>query len=113
ARAKTAQAQAQVQQAIGSMNVLDPTSEISRYEDQIRRQEALVAGQAEVNASSLDSQFAELEADADSLEVDARFAALKSGGAAGQIGTTPQGLDQRRPAPRRADEPSRGRCGIE
>ncbi|HLS61904.1 MAG TPA: PspA/IM30 family protein [Ruania sp.] len=91
ARAKTAQAQAQVQQAIGSMNVLDPTSEISRYEDQIRRQEALVAGRAEVNASSLDSQFAELEADADSLEVDARFAALKSGGAAGQIGTTPQG----------------------
>ncbi|WP_022919683.1 PspA/IM30 family protein [Ruania albidiflava] len=91
ARAKTAQAQAQVQQAIGSMNVLDPTSEISRYEEQVRRQEALVAGRAEINASSLDAQFAELETDADSLEVDARFAALKSGGSAGQIGTTPQG----------------------
>src|SRR5699024_6438677 len=54
ARAKTAQAQAQVQQAIGSMNVLDPTSEISRYEDQIRRQEAMVAGRAEINANSLE-----------------------------------------------------------
>lgn len=91
ARAKTAQAQAQVQDAIGSMNVLDPTSEIGRYEEQIRRQEAMVAGRAEINASSLDAQFAELESDADSLEVDARFAALKSGGdSAGQIGTTPQ-----------------------
>src|SRR5690625_7119986 len=67
ARAKTAQAQAQVQQAIGSMNVLDPTSEISRNEDQIRRQDALVAGRAEGNASSLDSPFAVLESGADSL----------------------------------------------
>ncbi|WP_147916043.1 PspA/IM30 family protein [Ruania zhangjianzhongii] len=91
ARAKTAQAQARVQDAIGSMNVLDPTSEIGRYEEQIRRQEALVAGKAEINATSLDAQFAELEADEDSLEVDARFAALKAGGgSAGQIGTTPQ-----------------------
>lgn len=90
ARAKTAEAQAQVQDAIGSMNVLDPTSEIGRYEDQIRRQEAMVAGRAEINANTLDAQFAELESDADSLEVDARFAALKSGsGSAGQIGTTP------------------------
>ncbi|HIZ37345.1 MAG TPA: PspA/IM30 family protein [Candidatus Ruania gallistercoris] len=91
ARAKTAEAQARVQDAIGSINVLDPTSEIGRYEEQIRRQEALVAGKAEIQASSLDAQFAELEADADTLEVDARFAALKSGsGSAGQIGTTPQ-----------------------
>lgn len=90
ARAKTAEAQAQVQDAIGSMNVLDPTSEIGRYEDQIHRQEAMVAGRAEINANTLDAQFAELESDADSLEVDARFAALKSGsGSAGQIGTTP------------------------
>ena len=92
ARAKTAEAQARVQDAVSSINVLDPTSEISRYEEQVRRQEALVAGKAEIAASSLDAQFAELEADADSLEVDARFAALKSGsGSAGQIGgTTPQ-----------------------
>lgn len=79
ARAKSADAQAKVQQAVGSINVLDPTSELSRFEDQVRRQEAQVAGQAELQASSLDSQFAELENAGDTLEVDARFEALKRG----------------------------------
>jgi len=86
ARAKTAQAQAKVQEAVGSLNVMDPTSELGRYEEEIRKQEALVAGRAELNASSVEAQFADLEADADSLEVDARFAALKSGDTTGQIG---------------------------
>jgi phage shock protein A len=36
ARAKTAEAQGKVQQAISSINVLDPTTEISRFEDQVR-----------------------------------------------------------------------------
>lgn len=79
ARAKSAQAQAKVQEAIGSINVLDPTSELSRFEDQVRRQEAQVAGQAELNASSLDAQFQELETQGDTLEVEARFEALKRG----------------------------------
>src|SRR5690606_26239380 len=79
ARAKSAEAQAKVQEAIGSINVLDPTSELSRFEDQVRRQEAQVAGQAELAASSLDAQFAELDAQGDMLEVEARFEALKRG----------------------------------
>ncbi|WP_159621244.1 PspA/IM30 family protein [Ruania rhizosphaerae] len=87
ARAKSAEAQAKVQEAVSSINVLDPTSELSRYEEQVRRQEALVAGQAEIAASSLDAQFDELETTGDTLEVEARLAALKSGGAAGQIGS--------------------------
>lgn len=80
ARAKSAQAQQQVQEAIGSINVLDPTSELGRFEDQVRRQEAQVAGQAELQASSLDAQFSELEQQGDMLEVEARFEALKRGG---------------------------------
>ena len=52
ARQKSAQAQAQVTDAISSINVLDPTSELSR--------------------------FAELETDASQLEVEARLAALKN-----------------------------------
>lgn len=79
ARSKAAHAQAQVQDAIGSINVLDPTSELGRFEDQVRRQEAQVAGQAELQASSLDAQFAELEEAGDTLEVEARFEALKRG----------------------------------
>lgn len=79
ARQKSAQAQQKVQGAISSINVLDPTSELSRYEEIVRREEAQAIGQAEVAASSLDSQFAELEVSAESLEIEARLAALKGG----------------------------------
>ena len=79
ARQKTAEAQVKVQGAIRSINVLDPTSELSRYEDQVRRVEAQAAGQMELAGSSLESQFAELEASGTSLEAEARLAALKSG----------------------------------
>lgn len=78
ARQKSAQAQQQVHEAIGSINVLDPTSEISRFEEKVRREEALAMGQAEIAASSLDSQFAELESAGAQIEVEARLAALKA-----------------------------------
>lgn len=61
ARQKSAEAQSKVQGAFSAINVLDPTSEISRFEDKVRREEAKAAGQAEVAASSLDAQFEELE----------------------------------------------------
>lgn len=77
ARAKTAEAQAKVQDAVGAINVLDPTSELSRFEDKVRRDEALVAGQSELAASSLDAQFEELEADSTQTEVEARLSELK------------------------------------
>jgi phage shock protein A len=79
-RAKMAQAQSQVQASLRSVSVMDPTSEISRFEERIRRQEAQVRGREEVAASSLDEQFASLESDEDDLEVEARLADLKSGG---------------------------------
>jgi len=78
-RAKMAQAQGQVQEALKSASVMDPTSELSRFEDRIRHQEALVKGREEVAASSLDQQFASLEADEDESEVAARLASLKKG----------------------------------
>jgi phage shock protein A len=79
-RAKMAQAQSQVQESLRSVNVMDPTSEIARYEERVRRQEAQVRGREEVAASSLDEQFASLEDDADELEIEARLSELKSGG---------------------------------
>ncbi|NUU18938.1 PspA/IM30 family protein [Cellulomonas humilata] len=88
ARQKSAEAQQTVQTAISSINVLDPTSEISRFEDKVRREEALAMGQAEIAASSLDSQFSELEASSEQIEVEARLAALKAGSAPQQLGTT-------------------------
>ena len=81
ARAKAAQAQSQVQSALGSINVLDPTSELSRFEERVRREEARVAGQAELQADSLEAQFASLEDASADLDVEARLAAMKAGGA--------------------------------
>jgi phage shock protein A len=79
-RAKMAQAQGQVQEAMKSASILDPTSELNRFEERVRRQEAQVRGMEEVAVSSLDEQFAALEADEDEAEVDARLAGLKAGG---------------------------------
>ena len=81
ARAKTAQAQAQVQESLKSIDLLDPTSEISRFEEKIRREEAKVLGAQELAASSLDAQFEQLEDLDKEAEIDARLAELKLGGA--------------------------------
>lgn len=88
ARQKSAQAQQQVTEAIGSINVLDPTSELSRWEDRVRREEATAAGHAELAASSLEAQFQELESSDTQIEIEARLAQLKSGGAPQVLGTT-------------------------
>jgi phage shock protein A len=79
ARSKTVKAQAQVQDAVKSIDLLDPTSEINRFESKIRREEARVAGQQELASSSLDAQFEQLDASDEQVELDARLAALKAG----------------------------------
>ena len=79
ARSKAVQAQAQVQDAVKSINILDPNSEISRFEEKIRREEARVRGQEELAASTLDAQFEELEDLGQQTEIEARLAALKAG----------------------------------
>ena len=78
ARAKTAAAQSQVNDALKAFDVLDPTSEMSRFEEKIRREEARVAGQQELAASSLDAQFNTLEQMGRDAELEDRLAALKA-----------------------------------
>ena len=85
ARSKSAEAQNKVHDAVKSIDVLDPTSDLGRFEDKVRRQEALAAGKAEIAASSLDAQFDSLEDVGELTEVEARLAALKSGGPAAAI----------------------------
>ncbi|WP_461171877.1 PspA/IM30 family protein [Arthrobacter sp. Z1-9] len=80
ARSKTAAAQAQVHDAIKSIDIMDPTSEVGRFEEKIRREEAKVRGQQELASSSLDAQFNQLEDLGEQVEIEARLAALKSGG---------------------------------
>jgi phage shock protein A len=86
ARSKTAAAQSQVMDAVKSIDMMDPTSEVSRFEDKIRREEAKVRGASELAASSLDAQFESLDDLGELTEVDARLAALKSG--------TPSSIEQ-------------------
>lgn len=81
-RAKMAQAQLQVQQTLKDVSVLDPTSELRRFEERIRRQEAQARGMEEVSVSTLEDQFAELATGEEDLEIEARLAALKGGSGA-------------------------------
>ncbi|OSZ57560.1 hypothetical protein OQI_26535 [Streptomyces pharetrae CZA14] len=78
ARAKSAEAQNRMIDAVKSIDVLDPTSELSRFEDKIRREEARVMGKEELAASSLDAQFEQLDTMGDDAEIEARLAALKA-----------------------------------
>ncbi|AOZ72278.1 hypothetical protein BK816_02320 [Boudabousia tangfeifanii] len=77
ARQKTAAAQNMVQDAVSKISVLDPTTELSRFEERVRKEEAMAMGRSELAADSLESQFAELENAGDDAEIAARFAALK------------------------------------
>ncbi len=79
ARAATASAQSQVADSLQSIDVLDPTSELGRFEDKVRREEAKVLGQQEIAASTLDAQFESLDDLDKQVEVDARLAELKAG----------------------------------
>lgn len=79
ARSRSAQAQNRMMDAVKNINVLDPTSDLGRFEDKVRREEARAMGKQELAASSLDAQFEQLDSLGDSAEVEARLAALKSG----------------------------------
>ena len=78
ARQKSAAAQSKVHDALKSIDVFDPTSEIGRVEEKVRREEARVIGQNELAASSLDAQFDSLKDLGTETEIEARLAALKA-----------------------------------
>ncbi len=82
ARAKTAQAQNTMMDAVKNIDVLDPTSDLHRFEEKVRREEAMALGKQELAASSLDAQFEALDDLGKTSEVEARLAALKQGRAA-------------------------------
>ncbi|MFJ8918635.1 PspA/IM30 family protein [Streptomyces sp. NPDC102415] len=78
ARAASAQAQNRMMDAVKSIDVMDPTSELGRFEDKVRREEARAVGKQELAASSLDAQFEQLDSLGESAEIEARLAALKA-----------------------------------
>ncbi|MFJ6794591.1 PspA/IM30 family protein [Streptomyces sp. NPDC091268] len=82
ARAKTARAQNTMLDAVKNIDVMDPTSDLNRFEEKVRREEAMAMGKQELAASSLDAQFESLEDLGKASEIEARLAALKQGRAA-------------------------------
>lgn len=78
-RAKMAEAQVRVQEAVRDVSVMDPTSELARFEESIRRQEAMARGMEEVASSSIEEQFESLEDASTEAEVEARFEKLRVG----------------------------------
>ena len=80
ARARSVEAQEKVQDAMSSIDVMDPSSDLARWEDNIRKQEAMVAGRAEAQSASLEDQFAELESSGEDAEIEARLQQLKNQG---------------------------------
>ncbi|MFD8143256.1 PspA/IM30 family protein [Streptomyces sp. NPDC059708] len=78
ARARTARAQNTMLDAVKNIDVLDPTSDLHRFEEKVRREEAMALGRQELAASSLDAQFESLEDLGRTSEIEARLAALKS-----------------------------------
>lgn len=78
-RGKMAQARVRVQEAMNSVSVMNPTSDLNRFEARVRREEAMALGMEEVAGDTLEEQFAQLGADQDEREVEARFSQLKSG----------------------------------
>ncbi|NJC22967.1 phage shock protein A [Arthrobacter pigmenti] len=97
ARSRTAAAQQQVHDAMKSIDFMDPTSEVGRFEEKIRREEARVLGQSELANSSLDAQFESLEDLGEQTEIEARLAALKSGSSGS---STPTAIEQGEETPK-------------
>ncbi|GAB3533022.1 PspA/IM30 family protein [Arthrobacter tecti] len=97
ARSRTAAAQQQVHDAMKSIDFMDPTSEVGRFEEKIRREEARVLGQNELANSSLDAQFESLEDLGEQTEIEARLAALKSGSS---DSGTPSAIEQGEETPK-------------
>jgi phage shock protein A len=79
ARSRSARAQSQLHAAVKSVDIMDPTSEVSRFEEKVRREEARVRGHDELAASSLDAQFASLDDLHNKTEIESRLKALKAG----------------------------------
>ncbi|MFI1173546.1 PspA/IM30 family protein [Streptomyces melanogenes] len=76
--ARSGSAGSRLPDGLESVDLLDPTCEIPRFEDKLRREEARARGGQELAASSLDAQFEHLDAPGDTAEVEARLAALKA-----------------------------------
>ena len=87
-----------------SVDIMDPASEVARFRDVVRREEARIRGARDVQASLPQAQFAGLDDRANKTEIEERLKALKTGRAmASALARAQDQQDQ----PLRPDQPFR------
>ena len=79
ARSRTGRTDSRPRQASRRVDILDPASEVGRFEEKVRREEARIGGRDKLAASSLDKQFDGLAEPGNRAEIDRRLRALKAG----------------------------------
>ena len=110
ARSRTAHAQARSRQAVKGIDIMDPASEIARFDENVRREEERVRGAEELPASSLGAQFASLADLADNAEIEEieeRLKELKAGRAMAAARARAQDQQDRLDRLYRQDQPHR------
>jgi phage shock protein A len=70
--------------AITSIEIMDPSSEVALFEEDVRREEARAHGADEPPASALDAQFSALDG-IDNAEIEERLKAVKAGRAMASV----------------------------
>jgi phage shock protein A len=78
ARSRSEHASSQLPEATVSAGILDPASELARFEEKVRREEARIDGHEELAASALDAQFDGLGDRENRAATDDRLAELKA-----------------------------------
>jgi phage shock protein A len=83
-RQDTMGARSRLQDAITTFEIMDPSSEVALFEEEVRREEARAHGGEELPASALDAQFSALD-HIDNAEIEERLKAVKAGRAMASV----------------------------
>jgi phage shock protein A len=79
ARARRPQEPTRRREAVATIDIMDPSSEVGRFEEKIRREETRVRGHEKLAASPLDAQFARLHDAGNKSEIESRLRTIKDG----------------------------------
>ncbi|HXW47442.1 MAG TPA: PspA/IM30 family protein [Streptosporangiaceae bacterium] len=98
ARSRTGRANSRPRKTTRRIDILDPASEVGRFEEKVQREEARLGQRGRLAASSLDEQFDGLAEPGNRAEVDRRLQALKAARGSAARGTATGASAGRRPA---------------
>lgn len=77
-RTASRQARDRLEEAITTIEIMDPSSEVARFDEKVRREEARTHGATELPSSPLDALFADLDG-GNEAQIEERLKALKAG----------------------------------